>query len=77
MKTFKKAHDPRSAANAPSEAQKSVMRSLGARHWEDVPCDIRLQVGSVADRTDEAARQGVVEVWETTARRDHASKGEA
>jgi hypothetical protein len=47
------------------------MRSFGTSRWEDVPCDIRLQVGSVADRADEAVRQGVFEVWETTARRNN------
>lgn len=37
---------------------------------EDMPCWMRLQVGTLAEREAEAARQGITEVWETKARRD-------
>mgnify|MGYP001321694073 CR=1 FL=1 len=36
--------------------------------------DIKLQQGSVKERVAETLRQGIVETWETTARRDQDPK---
>lgn len=43
----------------------------GYRRWEDVPCGIRLMLGTLEEREAEAVRQGVFEIWETKTRRDH------
>jgi hypothetical protein len=38
--------------------------------WEGVPADIRLLMGTLAEREAEAKQQGIEECWETRARRN-------
>lgn len=51
------------------EARRVIMRSFGARRWEDLPADVRIRVGTLSEREAEARRQGIMETWETRARR--------
>lgn len=42
----------------------------GYKRWEDVPAEMRLLLGTLAEREAEAKRQGVTETWETNSRRN-------
>lgn len=40
------------------------------KNWDEVPCDIRLQIGTLEEREAEAKIQGITECWETAVRRN-------
>ena len=53
--------------------QACVGKSLWARK-EDMPCELRLLVGTLEEREQESIKQGITEAWETTVRLDQGER---